>query len=171
MSGEAPESGSGWSQISCPGAFRVQLLPVEATSSCAKPVAVLASSCSRATPVLAVFFSTAPVTPPAAEWLTDSTLLRLVAFDHEQRIGGAVDDPGAGGATGQGEVREPDARRGHLRRGPHRARDRQARAQHSDAVHPAVDGQQVVSSSRGDLVGEQALGRAGDVVDCEPPAL
>ena len=35
--------------------------------------------------------------------------------------------------------------------------------------HSAVDGQQVVSSSCGDLVGEQALGRAGDVVDCEPP--
>ena len=47
------------SQISCFGALRVQL-PVCATSSCAKPVAVLASSWSRATPVLAVFFTTAP---------------------------------------------------------------------------------------------------------------
>ena len=49
-----------------PARARVQL-PVEATSSCAKPVAVLASCCSRATPVLTVFFSTAPATPPAAE--------------------------------------------------------------------------------------------------------
>ena len=68
--------------------------------------------------------------------------LRLVAFHHKQRVGGAVEDPGAGAAAGQGEVSEPglghNAQRGHLHGGPHRG---QARAQHSDAVHPAIDGE------------------------------
>ena len=62
------------SQISWPGTFRVQL-PVGATSSCAKPVAVLASSCSRA-PVVAVFLITKPVVEAEAELVTLSTLVR-----------------------------------------------------------------------------------------------
>ena len=52
----------------------------------------------------------------------------------------------------QSEVRDVclghDARRGHLRGGSHRARNRQARAQRCDAVHTAVDRKKVVSDPR-----------------------
>ena len=157
MSGAAPERRF-CSQISWPGTFRVQL-PVGATSSCAKPVAVLASSCSLATPVLAVFFSTAPATASGgrvAHRQHPAEALRLVAFGREQHIGGGIHDPGPGGATDQSEVRDAclghDARRGHLRGGSQRARNRQARAQHCDAVHTAVDRKKVVSDPGRDLV-------------------
>ena len=90
-----------------------------ATSSCAKPVAVLASSCTLAVPVVAVFLITRPVEEAEAELVTLSTLVRhsVSSADLQHLVVGGVQDSGARGATLQGEVHLPKV--GYQSRGSH----------------------------------------------------
>ena len=118
-----------------------------------KPVAVLASSCTLAVPVVAVFLITRPVEEAEAELVTLSTLVRhsVSSADLQHLVVGGVQDSGARGATLQGEVHLPEvgyqSRGSHLGGGSGHARHCQACAQHGNSIGATIDRQQVVAYS------------------------